>query len=402
MDENCRHGREYLWRQRRKDGTPAKSGPHRDPAVQPSGEALTDLQSGLGLGEFDKDVTVAGDAESVQPFADPDTALEDQPLSVGLPGVPSETQHEAHSEANPKEEGKCDSETPPEFKIHDDDAEHGFEDNQSLITIRERRVAVAREVLGLKPKKELKDQSDQADAGAAEDWRTMDVAKVLRSLHNPDESVARKALQRLHLRWWHCTAEQLTQTLRAAGAPPKALSLISSVVNACQVCRTWKRPGNKNVLSVSPSERFNEDAQFDLLFYESLLEPSKGRQHILHVIDACLRWSATTIVPNKDETTLTTAISSLWISIYGPMHRLTLDEETTMRGRAATDWAVQNQVTLNFKAPRQKAWLVERHNEILRQELHRTELQLKKVSLITSFAIGFVHCHLRAQSFHRY
>ena len=55
-----------------------------------------------------------------------------------------------------------------------------------------------------------------------------------------------------------------------------------------------------------------------------------------------------------------------------------MDQETAMTGRAAMDWAVQNSVSLRFKAPRQKVWLVERHNEIIRQALHRTEEQMKK------------------------
>ena len=69
------------------------------------------------------------------------------------------------------------------------------------------------------------------------------------------------------------------------------------------------------------------------------------------------------------------------------MDRRTLDEEIAMRGAVARDWAVQNQITLGRKAPRQKAWLVERHIEILRQGLHRTEARMKQESLVSSFAI---------------
>ena len=91
------------------------------------------------------------------------------------------------------------------------------------------------------------------------------------------------------------------------------------------------------------------------------------------------------LVTGKTEEALTSAISACWINVFGPMQRLTLDEETGMRGRVAQDWAVYCGVTLHFKAPRQKAWLVERHNEILRQALHRTETQVKQESLISSF-----------------
>jgi len=60
------------------------------------------------------------------------------------------------------------------------------------------------------------------------------------------------------------------------------------------------------------------------------------------------------------------------------MTTLTLDEETGMRGQAAFDWASTAGVHMKFKAPRQRAWIVERHNEIIRHGLHTTEQQLIK------------------------
>ena len=67
------------------------------------------------------------------------------------------------------------------------------------------------------------------------------------------------------------------------------------------------------------------------------------------------------------------------------MKVLTLDQESSMRGKGVDDWAIANGITLHYKAPRQKAWLVERHNEILRQSLHRVESQILKESLVCSF-----------------
>ena len=56
-----------------------------------------------------------------------------------------------------------------------------------------------------------------------------------------------------------------------------------------------------------------------------------------------------------------------------------------MRGQCALDWALALGINLKFKAPRQKAWLVERHNEIIRRGLHRTESQLLKESIRCTF-----------------
>ena len=69
------------------------------------------------------------------------------------------------------------------------------------------------------------------------------------------------------------------------------------------------------------------------------------------------------------------------------MQTLVLDEESGMRGRCAVDWAEANNIGLKYKAPRQKAWIVERHNELLRQGLHTTETQMIKEGIVMPFKV---------------
>ena len=155
-----------------------------------------------------------------------------------------------------------------------DTIKDGWADKLSPVTVREQRVARAREVLGLnKPKQ---DRGDQADQAAAEDHRHIDVSKVLQLLRSQDESVIRKALQRLHVKWYHCEIERLQPLPRAVGALSKAVNFVLQVVQACQVCRPWRKPGQSNKLTYSLAMSFNEEVQFDLLFYHSRLEPGLG------------------------------------------------------------------------------------------------------------------------------
>ena len=49
------------------------------------------------------------------------------------------------------------------------------------------------------------------------------------------------------------------------------------------------------------------------------------------------------------------------------------------------DWAAENGIHLRFKAPRQKAWIVERHNEIWRRACHNTEAQLIREDIKVPF-----------------
>ena len=104
----------------------------------------------------------------------------------------------------------------------------------------------------------------------------------------------------------------------------------------------------------------------------------------MHLIDTCIRFSAGAI-STKEEVDLVITISRVWVSIFGPMTTLCQDEETGTRGQCALDWALATGVHLKFKAPRQKALLVERHNEIFRKGLHRTESQLLKESVRATF-----------------
>ena len=123
--------------------------------------------------------------------------------------------------------------------------------------------------------------------------------------------------------------------------------MISSVVNACQVCRTWKRPSNANKLNISLSEHFNDDVQFDLMFYTSVLEPARGQLTIIHLCDAAVRYSRAGFTATKDEMNLTKAISDLWIAFFGPMQTVVLDEEGGMKAdgklvcRSWTSWTLR-------------------------------------------------------------
>ena len=82
--------------------------------------------------------------------------------------------------------------------------------------------------------------------------------------------------------------------------------------------------------------------------------------------------------------------------MHGPMKVLVVDGEQGLRGRAASDWAEANSVELKFKAPQQKAWIAERHQEILRHTAHTVESQLVKEGISIPFeqvlaSITFAH-----------
>jgi len=140
----------------------------------------------------------------------------------------------------------------------------------------------------------------------------------------------------------------------------------------------------------------------DLWFYHSILDKPDVRRTIIHMIDACIRWSANTVLKNKDEMSLCNAISTMWISLWGPMQVMVQDGETGMRGRAVADFADANHFQLKFKPPGSKAWIAESHQSILRKTAHTTELQLQKEGIFATIEqviaiITFLHNALISQ-----
>ena len=114
------------------------------------------------------------------------------------------------------------------------------------------------------------------------------------------------------------------------------------------MCRDWHKPGPHSIATFRLVTRFNEEVQFDLLFYHSLLAPDPTASiPIAHLVDVCVRWGSTGLPGSKEEEALVQTISQIWINIFGPMETLVLDEETGMRGRCATDWAEANSIGLN-------------------------------------------------------
>ena len=249
------------------------------------------------------------------------------------------------------------------------EAEPGMITSLRPQTAREHRLAALR--------LRQQDAEVQAASTGQEDWRTFDVGKALTALRSPEAATRRKALQRLHLRWNHAQTEQMRRTLAAGGTPSQALQEIAGVVQACVVSRKWATPDNKSVIGYRLCFTFHEEVQMDLLFVRSQLQPERSLLTILHLIDVATRWAMAKIIGSKEEAVICAAISEVWVAIFGPTVTLVCDEESGMFGVAASDWASRNMVTLKFKAPRQKVWIIERHNAMLR-DIHKTESQCAK------------------------
>ena len=89
------------------------------------------------------------------------------------------------------------------------------------------------------------------------------------------------------------------------------------------------------------------------------------------MLGRCARWHATTVIKDKTEDSLISAINTLWISIQGLMKELIVDGES---GIAASDkrqtFLQRNGVTCRIRA-KDLSRYVERRGELLRQVIHK-------------------------------
>ena len=177
--------------------------------------------------------------------------------------------------------------------------------------------------------------------------------KVLKELNDPNIGVVKRRLRRIHLRWYHATASQMTRLLEMIGCSESTLKLIPDVVATCRVCRTWTRRAPDVKLAVRLSIRFNQCVQVDLIFYECAATPlgssSSFRtptQHIiLHMVDECIRWSVAVEIPTKTVGDITEAIERYWLQLYGKPDLMIWDGERAMVSNEASEWGFTGAAT---------------------------------------------------------
>ena len=213
------------------------------------------------------------------------------------------------------------------------------------------------------------------------DWTSFDVQSSFRALRMSDEAGRRRILRKLHLRWWHCSTAKMTSLLKAGGMPREVLDLVPAVIDTCKVCRTWARPSPDAKASCRMVIGFNIEVEGDLMFYKH-----QGSQHIILIlVDRGVRWTAATLVPDRQTPSLCTGIDRAWISIYGPMQILLFDGEGGLDDDESTLYFQMRGITKRTSAPNQHTRVADRRIAVLRDALHKLSTQLHEEGLVVPF-----------------
>eukprot|EP00435_Cladocopium_sp_Y103_P051132 s594_g15.t1 len=209
-------------------------------------------------------------------------------------------------------------------------------------------------------------------------WTKHDLGFALQQLRSIREGVVRRTLRKLHIRWYHAGSRKMQVLLEAAGVNPQILAMIPSIIDTCDICRHWQRPGPKSVASTRLAETFNKEVQMDLLFYKTHV--------VLHCIDSCTRWTSVSLLPNREPSSIIDGFANCWVRLFGPPTCILSDQEGGLITDLVGDWMDRRGIQVNFRARGQHCGLVERHNEILRRQLHLLEDQSTAEGFAVSFA----------------
>jgi len=106
---------------------------------------------------------------------------------------------------------------------------------------------------------------------------------------------------------------------------------------------------------------------------------------IFHAIDACIRWSSAVVIANRESASILEGFCEAWLRLFGPPETGLSDQEGGLIPDDIGQWFSNKGIQFEFRARNQHSSMVERHNELLRRQLHVTEDQANTESLGTSF-----------------
>ena len=128
----------------------------------------------------------------------------------------------------------------------------------------------------------------------------------------------KKIAVKLHKQFSHPRSNKLHKLLRDGDIKDRELfNLIEKVEADCVICRQYKRPMPKPIVTFSFAKEFNESVAMDIKYHSSKL--------VLHLIDHATRFSAAGVVHSKDRDVIMCKIFQIWISVFGPPKQIFSD-----------------------------------------------------------------------------
>ena len=219
-------------------------------------------------------------------------------------------------------------------------------------------------------------RDSDAQTPVPSDWSSFDVSSSLRGIRFADEDGQRRILRKLHIRWWHISAQRLKAILHRAGIPKKTLDMIDGIVDTCRICRTWTRPIADTVASSRIITGFNIEVEGDLIFYRQ----NGIMNTILHLVDRGTRWAQAYLINGKTTAHILRGLD-MWIGTFGAMQVLIFDGEQGLQDEEARIFFEIKGITKRTSAVGQHTRIVDRRTQVLRDTLHKISSQMAEEGL---------------------
>ena len=91
------------------------------------------------------------------------------------------------------------------------------------------------------------------------------------------------------------------------------------------------------------------------------------------------------VIANRESASILEGFCEAWLRLFGPPETVLSDQEGGLIPDDIGQWFSNKGIQFEFRARNQHSSMVERHNELLRRQLHVTEDQANTESLGTSF-----------------
>ena len=172
------------------------------------------------------------------------------------------------------------------------------------------------------------------------------------------KSIAKK----LHFQFGHATDDRLLDLMVSwAQGDEELKQAIKEVYDGCDICKLWKKPSPRPVVSLPMATQFNETIAMDLKIYEH------ANIYFLHIIDHLTRFSAAAVIRSKSAETIMTNFLKSWIAIFGSPRKVLSDNGGEFANQKFMDMC--ENLNINFQTTAAESpWsngLVERHNAII-------------------------------------
>ena len=193
---------------------------------------------------------------------------------------------------------------------------------------------------------------------------------------------------KLHKQFAHPTADKLKTFVKTSGNKDKDLmNAIDEVSESCDICKRYKRPSSRPVVSMSLAKDFNDAISMDLKIFDK-----EKNIYFQHAIDHKTRFSTAKVIKSKDKEVIVDSVFTHWINIFGPPKKILTDNGGEYVNEAFTDMCQLLGVHISTTGA-ESPWsngIVERHHALIARNVSKILEENPKCRLETALAWA---CH---------